>query len=125
MAKPRAPENFFVNRTSSQAILVWDKVVKDLDLDYTTVTAYYVYRTLNPARRDWQLLKKVITNDKFVDKDVFCIDFSPANYLYRICAENAEGIGPCAVSYGIISTVQEIVTPTEALWDVALWGVDY
>jgi hypothetical protein len=129
MAVPRAPENLFINRNSSYSVIRWDKVIQDIGNDpdyipgYTTVTAYYVYKTENPALADWTLLKKVITDDNFVDKDVFYIDFAPGNYLYRVCAENVDGIGPCAISYGIIGNPDEVIITQPCKWDVGLWDV--
>jgi len=116
---PQAPRNLIVNRRDDITVLVWDKVIQDVDdpPQYTDVIAYYVSRTGNPARRDWDLLKIIITTDPFNDIDTFYIDYAPGNYLYRVCAENAIGIGPCAIEYGIISVTEQDIEIGPCLWD--------
>ena len=125
--KPQAPNNLIVNRRNDITVLVWDKVIQDVDdpPQYTDVIAYWVYRTGNPARRDWELLKRIITIDPYGDIDTFFIDFDPGNYLYRVCAENSIGIGPCTVSYGIISIAEQDIGVTPCKWDVGKWDECY
>lgn len=118
MSIPKAPQNVFVNLTNNYAIIVWDKVIKDIDNNYTKILAYYIYKTDNPSKREWTLLKKIVSKDEFDEVDTFYIDFSAKNqnYLYKICAENDEGVGLCSVSYGVISS-GEILEFSCAKWD--------
>ena len=124
--KPKAPTNLFVNLTQTYAVVVWDKVIKDLDNVYTDVIAYHVYRTLNPALKadSWQFLRKITSSDGFNDKDVCFIDFSAKNknYLYRVCPENSVGIGPCAISYGIIGSGEPVDIDNYLIWNVGKWN---
>lgn len=124
MAVPQAPRNLFINRNANYAIVKWSKVIQDISNppQYTNVIRYYVYKTSNPALLNWGTPQAIITTgDKYADKDVFWIDFAPGNYLYRVCAENADGIGPCAISYGIIGNPDEIITTIPCKWDVGKW----
>ena len=119
MALPKAPKNFYVNRRSDISVLVWDKVIKDVEQNYTNVIAYHVYRTANPARREWEKLHVIITPDSFGDIDTFFIDFDPGNFLYRVCPENSEGIGNCAVSYGLVQVIpdEEVEVDNYLIWN--------
>jgi len=121
--KPKAPTNLFVNLTASDAVICWDKVVKDITNLYTKITAYYVYRSDNPANRGWKFLKKITSKDGFTEVDTFIIDYSAANknYMYKVCPENASGIGPCAVSYGIIGKGEPIDIDNYLIWDQGMW----
>lgn len=124
MLLPKSPEKLFINRFDGFAVLSWDKVVKDISDPlalYTTVLAYNVYKTSNPAMRDWVLLKSVTSTDGFGDIDTFYIDFNPGNYIYKVCAVNSIGEGPCIVSFGITATSTIEASPVTALWDEALW----
>jgi len=124
MAKPKKPENFYINRSGSAAILVWDKVVKDIDQNYTNIVGYYVYKTANPNGIEWgNPIYFVETPDNFVDPDVFYIDYAPENVLYRVCAYDGIEIGECAISYGIISEGDITTIPEPCRWDVGLWDV--
>ena len=130
MPIPMAPKNLYVNRTSSYSIIRWDKVIQNIGVSpnyipqYTDVIAYHVYKTENPAALVWNPLKTIITTDNFSDTDIFCIDFAPGNCLYKVCAENADGIGLCATTFGIIKSPDEVITVYPALWDASLWDVD-
>jgi len=125
MALPQAPRNLYANRNDNYTVVKWDKVIKDKSdpPQYTAIIAYYVYKTANPNGTNWELQPKIITDDEFVDKDVFWIDFNPGNYLYRVCAENSTGIGDCAVTYGSIGNPDEIVTVLPCRWDVGKFDV--
>jgi hypothetical protein len=126
MEKPQAPRNLFVNLTQNFAVVIWDKVTKDLDGNYTTITAYYVYRTMNPSLKEnsWQFLKRITSEDEFNDKDVCFIDFNAENknYLYRVCPENEVGIGPCAISYGIIGSSEPVALDNYLIWNKTKWN---
>jgi len=129
MAKPKAPTNFYINRYPTFNVLVWNSVVKDLDQNYTRILAYNIYRTQNPAGKDWVPLKTWTLADpnNYNDPHIEWIDFSPGEFLYRVCAVNAEGEGDCAISYGIIGEGGLPIIPTPCLWDVGLfdqclWG---
>lgn len=127
MSIPQAPTNLFVNRNSNYSVIRWDKVLQDIGdapnyiPQYTTIIAYYVYKTSNPAALNWTFVKKIITNDNYSDKDIFCLDFTPGNFLYKVYAENSDGIGLVAISFGIAGNVQTIVTVQSCLWDIGYW----
>jgi len=124
--RPKAPENLFINFTPNYTVIVWNKVIKDLDNKYTKVIAYYIYKTLNPSLKSdsWQYLGKIITEDEFSDKDVCFIDFSASNknYFYKVCAENNIGIGPCAISYGIIGSGESLEVDNYLIWNQGKWN---
>jgi len=123
---PQAPKNLFINRNNDYAVVRWDKVVQDVSdpPEYTQVIKYYIYKTSNPALLNWGIpVKEITTDDNYVDKDVFWIDFNAGNYLYKICAENAIGMGTCAISYGIIGNPDEVMITFPCLWDSGLWDV--
>lgn len=121
MAKLKRPENFYVNKFGGVAVLVWDKVVKDIEQNYANVESYYIYKTSNPNGVNWGSPIYILdTKDNFNDTDVFYIDFSSGNELYRICPFDGVELGECAISYGIAHE-GEIFVPNPSLWDVALW----
>lgn len=125
MAKPKKPENFFVNRTGSASVLVWDKVIKDVNQNRIDVDGYYVSATANPNGTGFDngLLGVVITDDRFIDKDVFFIHYTDENLLFRVCPFKGSEIGECATSIGIMSD-GAITVPKSALWDVSGWDID-
>jgi len=123
MPIPKKPENFYVNRDNVSAVLVWDKVFKDINQNYVMVDGYYISSTPNPNGTDWGLIDTMVNTDQFIDKDVFYIHYSSDNLLYRVCAFIGSEIGECATSIGIV-TDGVISVPASALWDVAGWDVD-
>ena len=130
--KPQVPTNLFINLTDNYTVICWDKVVKDIENTYTTITAYYVYKSNNIANRNWKILRKITSKDVFNEVDTFCIDWEAnnGNYIYKVCPENAVGIGACAVSLGIIGSVEPIdlsfnvdnyLIWNQGKWDQKLW----
>lgn len=123
MAKPKKPQNFYINRNGSASVLVWDKVIKDVEQNYIEVDGYKIYSSTNPNGGDWETLGEVLTDDRFVDKDVFFIHYTEDNLLFMVCPFKGSDIGECAVSAGI-SSEGAITVPSSALWDSALWDID-
>lgn len=122
MAKPKRPANFYINRGGGASILVWDKVVKDIEQNYTNVIGYYIYKTTNPSGSDWgSPIFFVGTTDNFGDPDVIYIDYSPDNTLYKVCPYDGVELGECVVSYGIVSEGSITTIPEPAKWDSGLW----
>jgi hypothetical protein len=127
MAVPQAPKNLFINQTPNYSVVRWDKVIQDIGSSpnyipaYTKVTSYSVYKTDNPSMNNWVLLSTITSTDNFGDVDAFYIDFIPGNYIYKVCASNIVGMGPCASSFGILGNPQAIITTQPGLWDVSLW----
>jgi len=122
MAKPKKPINVFINRDNTVTIIHWDKVVKDISNVYTSIIAYYVYKTTNAASRDWTLVKKIISQDVLSEIDNFCIDFNPNECIYAVVAENASGISEYAAAYGISgANMQSINVDNYLYWDIGKW----
>lgn len=123
MSAPNKPTNFYVNRNGSMAILKWDKVLKDTDQNYIAVDGYYVSSTANPNGAGWVAEGTVITNDNFMDKDVFFIKYTSDNLLFRVCPFIGSVIGECATSIGIVS-VGNTPIPAGGLWNIGGWDID-
>jgi hypothetical protein len=119
----KSPEGIFICYSgSSVAMLKWEKVNRDINQDPITIQSYYIYRTQNPSGADWGSPFAIVdTDDSYVDADVFWIDVTASNYMYKVCPFDGTTIGQCASTVGLAKTGTLAIPVTNDAWDDCDW----
>jgi hypothetical protein len=120
---PKDPTGLFINKGNGFTVLNWNPVLKDIDNNYTTITAYNIYEGTGSDITKMVLLATVTALDEAGIVKTVYFDFSNNNYFYAVQAVNSLGTSD-AVSTNSISGVimQPIVVNNGMIWNESNWN---
>jgi hypothetical protein len=119
---PKNPTGLFINKSDGFTVLSWNPVLKDIDNNYTIITAYNIYKGSADDIAKMTLLTIVTNLDEAGIVKTVYLDFSDNNYFYAVQAVNSSGVSG-AVSTNSIGGVimQPIEVNNGLIWDVGNW----
>lgn len=130
MPTPKAPINVFTWKRRTHAVVKWDRVTQDVDLNPITVTKYTLYRTPKTNLHDYDLIFDIVTtdNDGFIDTAYLDMEsFDDRLFFYQLKAfvgsdESALSAFAATLHFtDLRDAVGEPALDKFGRWDVSLW----
>jgi len=88
---PLVPRINFYLRKNGQTLLRWDKVLRNVDLSWATVTSYRVYRSSNTNLETYELVREISTIDVRGSVDTMFTELIEGFYGYAVTALTVAG----------------------------------
>jgi len=134
MSKPKIPENAFVYKRYTFAVVKWNPVIKDINNNLITIDKYLLYRAELTNLEDLTKIADIDTLDANGKVDTCYLDmdaFGNALYFYKLKAvlgSDESDFSNEAVNLHFLD-LRDIVGETEldkfARWDLSKYDLSY
>jgi hypothetical protein len=120
---PKNVTGLFINKGLSFTVVSWNKVIKDIDNNYTITTAYNIYKGSSNDITKMNLIAIITNLDETGTVKSVYFDFANDNNFYAIQSVNSFGVSDIVSNNSIGGAItMPIIINSGLIWNEGNWN---